>query len=410
MQRRGSPSPARRAAAGALQQLVRILPALGGRHRRRGRHRAQRYVQDRGRAPRRRGRDGVRRGLPPTDPPDRRGQPQGPQQHPRPGTGRRRIALGDRLPEAAATTRSTPTSARCSDFDAFVKRAQALGLEVALDLALQAAPDHPWVKKHPEWFTTRADGSIAYAENPPKKYQDIYPVNFDNDPDGIYAEVLRVVRHWMKHGVRIFRVDNPHTKPLPFWERLLAEVRESDPDVIFLAEAFTKPPMMQALAKVGFQQSYTYFTWRNTREEIESYLSEVAHETSHFMRPELLREHPGHPPRVPPARRPAGVPDPGSARRDRIAELGRVRRLRAVRADGGEARERGVPRLGEVPDPGPRLGGRRGRGALAGAVPHPPQRDPQGAPGAAAAARPDRAPQRRRERRGLQQERTGATW
>jgi starch synthase (maltosyl-transferring) len=178
-----------------------------------------------------------------------------------------------------------PDLGKLRDFDAFVRRAKKVGLEVALDLALQAAPDHPWVKKHQEWFTTRADGSIAYAENPPKKYQDIYPVNFDNDPDGIYAEVLRVVRHWMKHGVRIFRVDNPHTKPVAFWERLLGEIRETDPDVLFLAEAFTKPPMMQALGKVGFHQSYTYFTWRNTKEEIESYFTEVAHETAHFMRP-----------------------------------------------------------------------------------------------------------------------------
>jgi starch synthase (maltosyl-transferring) len=174
------------------------------------------------------------------------------------------------------------------DFDTFVRRAKKLGLEIALDLALQAAPDHPWVKKHQEWFTTRADGSIAYAENPPKKYQDIYPVNFDNDPEGIYAEVLRVVRHWMKHGVRIFRVDNPHTKPVEFWEWLLAEIRESDPDVLFLSEAFTKPPMMQALGKVGFHQSYTYFTWRNTKDEIESYFAEVAHETAHFMRPNFF--------------------------------------------------------------------------------------------------------------------------
>ncbi|HEY0903486.1 MAG TPA: alpha-1,4-glucan--maltose-1-phosphate maltosyltransferase [Marmoricola sp.] len=181
-----------------------------------------------------------------------------------------------------------PDLGKLRDFDAFVKRARALGLEVALDLALQAAPDHPWVKKHQEWFTTRADGSIAYAENPPKKYQDIYPVNFDNDPEGIYAEVLRVVRHWMKHGVRIFRVDNPHTKPVEFWERLLAEIRETDPDVLFLSEAFTKPPMMQALAKVGFHQSYTYFTWRNTRAELEAYLDEVAHETAHFMRPNFF--------------------------------------------------------------------------------------------------------------------------
>ncbi len=181
-----------------------------------------------------------------------------------------------------------PALGKLRDFDAFVKRANKLGLEVALDLALQAAPDHPWVKKHPEWFTTRADGTIAYAENPPKKYQDIYPVNFDNDPEGIYAEVLRVLRHWMKHGVRIFRVDNPHTKPVAFWERLLAEVRETDPDVLFLSEAFTLPPMMQALAKVGFHQSYSYFTWRNTRDEVASYFDEVAHETAHFMRPNFF--------------------------------------------------------------------------------------------------------------------------
>jgi starch synthase (maltosyl-transferring) len=181
-----------------------------------------------------------------------------------------------------------PDLGKLRDFDAFVRRANGLGLEVALDLALQTAPDHPWVKKHQEWFTTRADGSIAYAENPPKKYQDIYPVNFDNDPEGIYAEVVRVLRHWMKHGVRIFRVDNPHTKPVAFWERLLEEIRETDPDVLFLSEAFTKPPMMQALAKVGFHQSYTYFTWRNTKDEIESYLDEVAHETSAFLRPNFF--------------------------------------------------------------------------------------------------------------------------
>ena len=174
------------------------------------------------------------------------------------------------------------------DFDAFVARARDLGLEVALDLALQAAPDHPWVTSHPEFFTTRADGTIAYAENPPKKYQDIYPINFDNDPAGICREVLRVVRLWMSHGVRIFRVDNPHTKPLPFWEWLLAEVRRTDPDVLFLSEAFTKPPMMHALGAVGFHQSYTYFTWRTARWELEDYLREVSSETDHLMRPNFF--------------------------------------------------------------------------------------------------------------------------
>jgi starch synthase (maltosyl-transferring) len=181
-----------------------------------------------------------------------------------------------------------PDLGTLEDFDAFVARANELGLEVALDLALQATPDHPWVKEHPEWFTVLADGTIAYAENPPKKYQDIYPVNFDRDPEGIYAEVLRVVRHWMDHGVRIFRVDNPHTKPVNFWAWLLAEVRKTDPDVLFLSEAFTRPAMMQTLARVGFHQSYTYFTWRNEKWEIEEYLTELTQRTGHFLRPNFF--------------------------------------------------------------------------------------------------------------------------
>jgi starch synthase (maltosyl-transferring) len=174
------------------------------------------------------------------------------------------------------------------DFDVFVARARDLGLEVALDLALQAAPDHPWVTTNPEFFTTRADGSIAFAENPPKKYQDIYPINFDNDPAGICREVLRIVKVWMSHGVRVFRVDNPHTKPLPFWEWLLREVRRTDPDVLFLSEAFTKPPMMHALGAAGFHQSYTYFTWRTARWELEDYLREVSSESDHLMRPNFF--------------------------------------------------------------------------------------------------------------------------
>jgi starch synthase (maltosyl-transferring) len=181
-----------------------------------------------------------------------------------------------------------PDLGTMADFDAFVARAGELGLEVAMDLALQTAPDHPWVTEHPEWLTTRADGTIAYAENPPKKYQDIYPLNFDNDPAGIYAEVRRVLRHWMDHGVRIFRVDNPHTKPLPFWEKLLAEVARTDPDVIFLAEAFTRPAMMRALATIGFHQSYTYFTWRNDRAELTEYLRELAGPASAYMRPNFF--------------------------------------------------------------------------------------------------------------------------
>ena len=181
-----------------------------------------------------------------------------------------------------------PDLGTLATFDTFVAKAKALGLEVALDFALQASPDHPWVIKHREWFTTRADGTIAYAENPPKQYQDIYPVNFDNDPEGIYAESLRVLRHWMDHGVRIFRVDNPHTKPLEFWERLLGEVSRTDPDVVFLAEAFTRPPMMRQLAKVGFHQSYTYFTWRTGKHELEEYLTELSGDTAAYMRPNFF--------------------------------------------------------------------------------------------------------------------------
>ncbi len=181
-----------------------------------------------------------------------------------------------------------PDLGTIEDFDAFVARARELGLEVALDLALQAAPDHPWVTEHPEYFSTRADGTIAYAENPPKKYQDIYPINFDNAPAELAAEVLRIVQHWMAHGVRVFRVDNPHTKPLTFWEWLLGQVRASDPDVVFLSEAFTRPAMMHGLGSVGFHQSYTYFTWRTAKWELESYLREVSSESDHLMRPNFF--------------------------------------------------------------------------------------------------------------------------
>lgn len=171
------------------------------------------------------------------------------------------------------------------DFDAFVASAEELGMEVALDIALQCSPDHPWVKEHPQWFTTRADGTIAYAENPPKKYQDIYPLNFDNDPEGIYVAIRDVLEVWAHHGVKAFRVDNPHTKNLAFWQRLIGEFSEKYPDVIFLAEAFTRPAMMRTLGAIGFHQSYTYFTWRNEKEEIGKYLAEVGGEIASHMRP-----------------------------------------------------------------------------------------------------------------------------
>jgi starch synthase (maltosyl-transferring) len=180
-----------------------------------------------------------------------------------------------------------PQLGTMDDFKAFVARTEELGMEVALDFALQAAPDHPWVKEHPEWFTTKPDGTIAYAENPPKKYQDIYPINFDNDPEGIYAECLRVIRVWIDAGVRIFRVDNPHTKPLNFWHWLIWEVKKTDPDVLFLAEAFTRPAMMHQLAKLGYTQSYTYFTWRTGRDELAEYGTQLAG-SSHYMRPNFF--------------------------------------------------------------------------------------------------------------------------
>ncbi len=178
-----------------------------------------------------------------------------------------------------------PSLGTFDDFDFFVAEAARLGLEVAMDLALQCAPDHPWVSEHPEWFTTRADGTIAYAENPPKKYQDIYPLNFDNDPAGIYAAIRRLVQVWIDHGVKIFRVDNPHTKPVEFWQWLIADVAASHPDVIWLAEAFTRPPMMKALGTMGFQQSYTYYAWRNEAQELREYVEELAQVDAPFMRP-----------------------------------------------------------------------------------------------------------------------------
>jgi starch synthase (maltosyl-transferring) len=180
-----------------------------------------------------------------------------------------------------------PDLGTVKDFEKFVAEANALGIEIALDFALQASPDHPWVKSNPEWFTTRADGTVAYAENPPKKYQDIFPINFDNDPEGFYQEALSLLKLWISRGVRIFRVDNPHTKPVNFWEWIIGEINAEYPDVIFLAEAFTRPAMMHMLGKVGYQQSYTYFTWRNTKHELTQYLNELAHSSSAFFRPNL---------------------------------------------------------------------------------------------------------------------------
>ena len=178
-----------------------------------------------------------------------------------------------------------PALGSMKDFENFVSKAKSLGLEIALDFALQVSPDHPWVKEHPNWFNHRPDGTIAYAENPPKKYQDIYPLNFDQDLTGIVQEVLRVLRFWIGKGVTIFRVDNPHTKPVAFWQCILSNIFQSSPEAIFLAEAFTRPAMMHALGKAGFHQSYTYFTWRTSKQELTSYGNEVSQSTSAYFRP-----------------------------------------------------------------------------------------------------------------------------
>jgi starch synthase (maltosyl-transferring) len=169
-----------------------------------------------------------------------------------------------------------PELGTIADFDRLVARARELGLEICLDFAIQCSPDHPWLKEHPEWFNRRPDGTLKYAENPPKKYQDIYNVNFDSeDWQGVWNALRDVVAYWVEHGVRVFRVDNPHTKPVPFWEWLIGEIHKQDPEVVFLAEAFTRPVMMQTLGKAGFNQSYTYFTWKNTKTELIDFVRDV---------------------------------------------------------------------------------------------------------------------------------------
>jgi starch synthase (maltosyl-transferring) len=191
-----------------------------------------------------------------------------------------------------------PELGTMAEFESMVATARRLGIDVALDFAIQCSPDHPWLKEHPEWFNRRPDGTLKYAENPPKKYQDIYNVNFDcEDWQTLWQALLDVVRFWVSKGIRVFRVDNPHTKPVPFWEWLIAEVRREEPETIFLAEAFTRPSMMSTLAKAGFSQSYTYFTWKNARWELEQYLGDVLREGDYFRpnffanTPDILHEY-----------------------------------------------------------------------------------------------------------------------
>jgi starch synthase (maltosyl-transferring) len=180
-----------------------------------------------------------------------------------------------------------PQLGTIDDFERLVARANALGIEVAMDIAFQAAPDHPYVKEHPQWFLMRPDGTIQYAENPPKKYQDIYPFHFESEQwSELWAELRDVFAFWARKGVRVFRVDNPHTKPLPFWEWCIRDLKREWPDLVFLAEAFTRPKIMYRLAKAGYTQSYTYFAWRNTKHELQEYLEEITRPpVSDFFRP-----------------------------------------------------------------------------------------------------------------------------
>ncbi|MBA2384135.1 MAG: alpha-1,4-glucan--maltose-1-phosphate maltosyltransferase, partial [Actinobacteria bacterium] len=194
-----------------------------------------------------------------------------------------------------------PELGTMEEFERLAATAREHGLELALDFAIQCSPDHPWLVDHPEWFNRRPDGTLKYAENPPKRYQDIYNVNFDS-PDwrGLWEALRDVVRHWCSHGVRAFRVDNPHTKSVPFWEWLIAEVRREFPDAIFLSEAFTRPAMMKTLAKIGFSQSYTYFTWKNTKPELVEFVSQLLGWASYYRpnffanTPDILHEYLQH--------------------------------------------------------------------------------------------------------------------
>jgi starch synthase (maltosyl-transferring) len=187
-----------------------------------------------------------------------------------------------------------PELGTLEDFDAMIAASREHGIEIALDFAIQASADHPWLREHPEWFNHRPDGTLKYAENPPKRYEDIYNLNFDSEHwSELWLALRGIVEFWVDRGVRIFRVDNPHTKPFAFWKWLIEEVRAREPDVIFLAEAFTRPTPMRALAKLGFSQSYTYFTWKNSRAELEEYVHELAHSGMElYLRPNFFANTP----------------------------------------------------------------------------------------------------------------------
>ena len=257
------------------------------------------------------------------------------------GPGRRRQPLGDRRPRRAATMPSSRRSARIEDFDRFVAAARAASASRSRSTSpIRRRPIIPYVKEHPDWFRQRPDGTIKYAENPPKKYQDIYPINFESSEwEALWTELKRVIEFWIAHGVKIFRVDNPHTKPFRFWEWALADIKRQHPDTIFLSEAFTRPKVMRYLAKSGFSQSYTYFTWRNTQDELTEYFTELTRtDVREYMRPNLfantpdiLHEYLQH------GGRPAFqvAADPGG---DAGGDLRDLQRLRAGRERAGASR------------------------------------------------------------------------
>ena len=234
-----------------------------------------------------------------------------------------------------------PALGTLADFRAFLRAARDHGMEVALDYALQCSPDHPWVTEHPEWFHHRPDGTIKYAENPPKKYQDIYPLNFyGREREALWEEAKGILLFWIEQGIRIFRVDNPHTKPIPFWTWVIAEVQAVHPDVIFLAEAFTRPRVVEALAKVGFTQSYTYFTWRNFKQELIDYLTELTQgEMAEYFRAHFFANTPDI---LPP------ILQQGGRRRSRCGSSWRPRCRRSTGSTAGTSSAR------TPPFPGPR--------------------------------------------------------
>ena len=273
-----------------------------------------------------------------------------------------------------------PELGTLEDFRGFVAACKRLDMEVALDFAVQCSPDHPWLKQHPQWFRRRPDGSMRYAENPPKKYEDIVNPDFSSEDAGALWNALRdVVLFWIEQGVKIFRVDNPHTKPFRFWEWLIHEIQLRHPDVIFLAEAFTRPKLMKGLAKLGFTQSYTYFTWRTQKWELEQYLNELtAYPERDFYRPNFFVNTPGHPALSPAERRDLDVQIPRRACRHAVEHLRHLQRLRAAgtRSDSRQGR---ISRFRKIRDQGAGLGQARQYQAL-----HPrSQPRPPGKPGAA---------------------------